>query len=54
MPDMTPSYAYRQKLDGSPDSICLNCLATIPPTKPEFESPNDEHVCHSFLTKSTN
>lgn len=49
-----PVYPMRKKLDGSLDSLCLNCLATIPTAKHEIDLDRYEaiHVCHpSFFMK---
>jgi hypothetical protein len=48
MTDPTPRlYAHRRKEDGTHDSICLACLATIATQKNEdsLEREEEEHVC---------
>ena len=48
----TEFYPHRHKLDGSFDSICLNCLATIftSNNETELEAHEKEHVCHKFVS----
>jgi hypothetical protein len=40
-------YPHRQNKDGSFDSICLTCFATIITTQTEYElwEPEGKHVC---------
>jgi len=40
-------YPFRQKMDGSSDSICLNCLATI--TSTAREPGPESHICEATL-----
>jgi hypothetical protein len=44
-------YPHRRKLDGSLDSICLNCLATIATSsdETELEAREKEHVCSKIF-----
>jgi hypothetical protein len=46
-------YPHRRKLDGSFDSICLNCLATIATSSDETELENSEkeHVCSKTFSE---
>ena len=46
-------YPHRRKLDGSFDSICLNCLATIftSRSETELEEHEKEHVCYKFVSE---
>ena len=46
-------YPHRRKLDGSFDSICLNCLATIATStdETELEAREKEHVCSKYLSR---
>ena len=50
----TPSYPHRKNRDGSFDSICLRCFATIARAKEVAELKNREkqHVCdEAFLAE---
>ena len=51
MTDLRESFfPHRRKLDGSYDSICLNCLATIGSgTQEELVRRDREHVCESSV-----
>jgi hypothetical protein len=44
-------YSHRHNANGSYDSICLVCFATIATTqtKPEFAVYDEKHVCNQFL-----
>jgi hypothetical protein len=44
----TPSYSYRINKEGSYDSVCLRCFATIATAKEvaELHTQGKEHICH--------
>jgi len=47
------AHPHRPKMDGSSDSICLNCLATVA-SKHEHEvgesSVEAHHICHPYIS----
>jgi hypothetical protein len=45
------THPHRPKMDGSSDSICLNCLATVT-AKHEADKPDVRlnHVCGPYFT----
>ncbi len=46
------AYPHRPKMDGSLDSICLNCLGTLATVTIKPDEPESRHVCHpSFSFK---
>jgi hypothetical protein len=51
----TATHPHRPKMDGSSDSICLNCLATVAAKQAVDQSDVQlRHVCGpSFTTKRT-
>jgi hypothetical protein len=54
MADQAPAiHPHRPKMDGSSDSICLNCLATVA-SKQEQEADKSgvalRHICHSYFS----
>ena len=43
----TALHPHRLKMDGSSDSICLNCLATVVAKHSAEHSSNEaHHICH--------
>ncbi len=47
-------FLFRKKLDGSFDSICMTCFATVTTgaSEKELEKPDSEHVCEpSVMTQ---
>jgi hypothetical protein len=44
-------YSHRHNTNGSYDSICLVCFATVATTqtKPELAVYDERHVCNQFL-----
>jgi len=47
---LKPSFPHRRNADGSHDSICTMCLATVATVKSEGELARHEsaHVCEPF------
>jgi hypothetical protein len=50
---LSAAHPHRLKMDGSSDSICLNCLATLTPNHNSDQKESIRiHICHpSFTSK---
>ena len=48
------AFPHRRNPDGTFDSICSQCLATVArkPTEPELQAPERAHRCHGFNLES--